>query len=344
MEAEKPTIAMIAKLSGVSRGTVDRVINNRPNVRPEKADRVRRVVEKLNYRPNLTARALAKKAAKRKLGVIFPAWPGFFEEEIRRGIDAAGRDLLLSGVEIVREACPSKLPADFIGIMDRLLRQGARGLALCPINSVGIRDRIRELRAEGVPVVTFNSDIADSGRACFVGQDIVRTGVIAAGLMERITAPGSMVLIAAGNLEFKAHRERVDGFRHHWHGLGRRDDACLIVQTYNDHDVTFEKVSAALAANPGVGGVYMANDSVPACVEAIGSLGLSRRVRVVAHDLSPEHRALLLYGAVDFIIGQDLFFQGYRPVELLARMLDGVRPERDLEQTGVNIITAESVA
>ena len=40
-----------AEESGVSRGTVDRVLNNRGKVRPEVEERVRKVAEELGYKP-----------------------------------------------------------------------------------------------------------------------------------------------------------------------------------------------------------------------------------------------------------------------------------------------------
>lgn len=52
------TIIDIAEKSGVSRGTVDRVINNRGKVSPLKRDAVIAAVSELGYRPNPIARAL----------------------------------------------------------------------------------------------------------------------------------------------------------------------------------------------------------------------------------------------------------------------------------------------
>ena len=52
------TIIDIAEKSGVSRGTVDRVINNRGRVSPIKRDAVLAAVNELGYKPNLIARAL----------------------------------------------------------------------------------------------------------------------------------------------------------------------------------------------------------------------------------------------------------------------------------------------
>ena len=52
------TITKIAELSGVSRGTVDRVLNNRGNVKPQVMEHVRRIAAELGYKPNSVAKAL----------------------------------------------------------------------------------------------------------------------------------------------------------------------------------------------------------------------------------------------------------------------------------------------
>lgn len=46
------TIKEIADLAGVSRGTVDRVLNNRGAVNPKTAEKITEIAQALNYRPN----------------------------------------------------------------------------------------------------------------------------------------------------------------------------------------------------------------------------------------------------------------------------------------------------
>lgn len=60
------TVVQIAKLSGVSRSTVSRVINNHPNVKPEVRQRVMEVIAETGYHPNPAARSLAS----RRSGII----------------------------------------------------------------------------------------------------------------------------------------------------------------------------------------------------------------------------------------------------------------------------------
>ena len=61
----------IARLSGVSRSTVSRVINNQPYVSERSRERVSRVIREHNYQPNLAARALASQRSK-VIGVLIP--------------------------------------------------------------------------------------------------------------------------------------------------------------------------------------------------------------------------------------------------------------------------------
>lgn len=62
----KLTLEQIAKLSGVSRSTVSRVINNHPSVKPHVRQRVMEVIAETGYHPDPAARSLAS----RRSGII----------------------------------------------------------------------------------------------------------------------------------------------------------------------------------------------------------------------------------------------------------------------------------
>ena len=56
---ERIRIKDIAALSGVSVGTVDRVLHNRPNVSKPAREKVEKALKEMNYQPNMYASALA---------------------------------------------------------------------------------------------------------------------------------------------------------------------------------------------------------------------------------------------------------------------------------------------
>jgi LacI family transcriptional regulator len=65
------TLEEIARISGVSRSTVSRVINQHPNVSQDVRQRVQAVIEETGYLPNLAARSLASKKSW-MLGLVLP--------------------------------------------------------------------------------------------------------------------------------------------------------------------------------------------------------------------------------------------------------------------------------
>ena len=64
------TIKEIAELAGVSRGTVDRVLNNRGSVNAKTAEKILEIAKAVDYKPNRAGLALAAQKRRLKLGVI----------------------------------------------------------------------------------------------------------------------------------------------------------------------------------------------------------------------------------------------------------------------------------
>ena len=81
------TIVEVAAESGVSFGTVSRVINNDPHVKAETRERVQNTMDRLNYVANRQARSLAG-GKSNIIGVLVPDLGTGYIGEITHGIDA----------------------------------------------------------------------------------------------------------------------------------------------------------------------------------------------------------------------------------------------------------------
>ena len=64
------TIKEIARICGVSRGTVDRVVNNRGKVKPETQALILQTIAEHGYTKNIVGRALTVKKTEPVIGVI----------------------------------------------------------------------------------------------------------------------------------------------------------------------------------------------------------------------------------------------------------------------------------
>jgi DNA-binding LacI/PurR family transcriptional regulator len=85
------SIRDVARLAGVSRQTVSRVINNHPSLRPETRDRVQAVIDQLSYRPNPIARALGGSRS-RTIGVLASRGTQWGPSAAIQGIEQAARE------------------------------------------------------------------------------------------------------------------------------------------------------------------------------------------------------------------------------------------------------------
>ena len=104
MNKESPNIRIIdiAEMAGVSVGTVDRVIHNRGRVSEENEKKVRAILEKANYQPNLMARSLASKKQYHFLAITPSFKPGEYWEAISEGIAKAASETEFYNVNVTK--------------------------------------------------------------------------------------------------------------------------------------------------------------------------------------------------------------------------------------------------
>ncbi len=113
--AWKPTIRDIARLIGVSKSTVSRVLNNSANVDPITRERVQRVSAERDFVPDQTAMQLAR-GDRRLIGMLLPTlWS--FMEEIIQGVASVVQE---SGYEIILSSTTTR-HKDFRCVVDRVL-------------------------------------------------------------------------------------------------------------------------------------------------------------------------------------------------------------------------------
>jgi len=163
LQAEKLTIQDIARLAGVSKATVSRVLNHHPSVSSETEARVLRVVHEYGFVPNVTATGLAG-GKTRLVGVLAPplTWAGV--SEILRGvaeyIEDTSYEIVLYSISFNR---------NHFDVLDRVLsmRMVSGLLAILPGElSRHITDRFHQ----GLPLVMID-DQEKPGIVPWVGID-----------------------------------------------------------------------------------------------------------------------------------------------------------------------------
>lgn len=348
--ARKATINMVAERAGVSRGTVDRVLNQRPHVKPDIYERVLRAMRELRYIPPREEQAkalgliLPPDMPKCTLGILLPNEEGYFRRELMHGIASASNLLSDYGVEILVDKCETDLPDETVERLICFQERNVNGIALCAKDHYSVVDCINDLSDHGIPIVTFSSDLTNSRRICFVGQKLVNGGRVAGELMSKYLNPDDTLLIAIGNPEFSAHRLRLQGFCERIYEKGFSGGKLEIIETYNDYSLTYQKIRDVLERKVDVKGIYMANHSVTGCIDAIRDMGLQGKIHIISHDLTDSTKRLLKTGEVDFAIAQNIRHQSYRALIILQEYIQkNIKPSQEKECPPIEIVCSENI-
>jgi LacI family transcriptional regulator len=114
-QSKAPTIQDVARRAGVAVGTVSRVLNESPKVKPVTRQRVLAAIHTLDYSPNLIARSMTSRRTG-SVGVIVPFFTRPFFSEVLQGVEVmisnVGREFVLYNAQS-NEQCDAyfrKLP------------------------------------------------------------------------------------------------------------------------------------------------------------------------------------------------------------------------------------------
>ncbi len=338
------TLQQIAEAVGVSRGTVDRALNNRGRINAQVADRIRRIANEMGYQPNRAGRALAMSKRSITIGVIVQAADTPFMEKVIEGAKDAKAEVESLGAEVIIRKIQDFDAGKAVEMMHELKKEGCNGIAVVPVDDEKLKETINEFADENIPIITFNSDIEESRRLCFVGQDTFRSGQVAAGLMADILTASGKVLVISGYPASYGHRNRTKGFLQEFAKL-REDIQVLDVQyAFDDNRMARMITRGMLKEYEDLKGIYLAASGVQGALTALEESGAADHVKVISNDLTDQNIKYLEEGKIRFLIGQDGYRQGYEPVrKLFEKLFDGKEPESAFTYTEIVIKTKYNI-
>ena len=336
------TIKEIADLAGVSRGTVDRVLNHRGSVNPQTEKRILEIVQALGYKPNKAGIVLAAQKKNLKLGVVLLGKGTVFYDDILAGVRDKAAELDGYNCAVLVRQTEYDLTQQ-LNAIDELTSEGISGLAISPYNDNAVREKIDELHARGIPVVTLNTDIENSRRIAYVGSHFYRSGETAGGLMHLITRDEVRIGIISGSQNILCHTERISGFRH----VITAYDNIRIIETINNNDdesESYRLTADMLRRHPEINALYFTAGGVYGGCRAVMDAGRYGEITVITYDMVNTTREFVENGLISATICQQPFLQGYKPLSILFTYLTtGERPPVENDYVAIDIRIKENL-
>ena len=336
------TIKEIASLAGVSRGTVDRVLNHRGSVNPQTEQKILEIVQALDYKPNKAGIVLAARKKNLKLGVVLLGLGTVFYDDILAGVRSRAEELADYNCSVIIRQTDYN-PDQQLSAIDELVAEGINGLALSPYNDPAVREKINELYDMGIPVVTLNTDIENSKRIAYVGSHFYRSGETAGGLMHLMTHGLVHVGIISGSRNILCHTERIAGFSHAISSYGN----IRIVDTVNNNDdekESYRLTAALLDSHPEINALYFTAGGVYGGCRAVMDNNRYDNITVITYDIVNTTKEYIEKGLISATICQQPFLQGSKPLTILFTYLTtGELPAVENDYVDIDIRIKENL-
>ncbi len=178
----------IAQRTGVSIGTVSRVLSDKPiRVAPDTRVKIREVAEELGYRPNLLVRAI-QSGKTGMIGVMVPPFDSYWAQ-ILYGIHDSLTEhdhvplVLWAQHQPGRDKSPASERGEDLAQIYRMIDRRIDGAILWPFPAVLYAEQmsnIAELSTRNIPIVTIDHELDPQHKASFVGMDEAMAGALVA--------------------------------------------------------------------------------------------------------------------------------------------------------------------
>ena len=319
------TMQQIADRCGVSRGTVDRALHHKEGVREEVAERIRATAREMGYISN---RLVMQQTQQWKIGVVLHSGHSPFVQMLCELFESFSERELLPNITVIVRAMQDMDVQHQLTLIDELVTtEHINGLALMPLANTLVRDKINTLsEQQGIPVVTFNTDITDANRIAYVGADNIASGRAAAALLGMVMQGHGSVLPILG--------QRSGHYAESFPDIRVLHPEC----SFLDESLSERIAMRAIQSDSELRGIYLTSAGREGVYRAVHAAHRSEKLHIVVHDITEGNIKMVKNGTVDFIIGQDVKTQGTLPIRLLYDYLERHQfPRERMNMTDITI-------
>lgn len=344
--AEKIRIKDIAKRAGVSVGTVDRVLHNRPNVSKKALEKINLVLDELNYKPNVYASALAYNKSYTFVLYIPIHSSEAYWQEIEEGAKKAEELHTDFNIHVKTVYYKRFDDADFERGALECLDYNPDGIVVVPAGLEITRRFTDSLHEKKIPFVMLDSFMPDLRPLAFFGQDSFSSGYFAAKMLMLIAEKEKKIMLMRqthnGMVTTKQQANREVGFRHYM--LDHFPEIEII--TFDlPTDSTKRKFNELLDSffenNPEIHHCITLNSKAHIVGEYL--LGKNKRdTQIMGYDMVPKNAECLRRGSISFIIAQHGYQQGYSCVDALFKAIVLKRVVEPINYMPIELLTKEN--
>jgi LacI family transcriptional regulator len=336
----------IARLAGVSPGTVDRVIHNRGEVSDETRKKVQSILNKSDYHPDIVARALTSKKTY-LFSVIMPVSANgndFWQIPVS-GIDKAFGEIERFGIKINQYLFNQFDRDSFAAKAFDLLADHPDGILFAPVFLDDSLKFIRECQLRMIPVALFNSNIEEANANSYIGQNAAQSGYLAARLLHYgLKSPADVLIInlAARKDNYNHIIRRENGFRKYFDEHPENGITLHSIDTNHSSDEKLVEELNISFSQLNVKGIFVTNSRVYKVAAYLQENNI-RGIHLIGYDLLPPNVLALKNDFIDFLINQRPEEQAYKGILTLFNIAVLKKKQEPFQYMPIDILSKENI-
>lgn len=329
------TLKDIAQMAGVSTATVSKVINGKDkDIGAKTIERIKAIVEELDYRPNSLARSMKTKIT-RTIGLIIPDVRNPFFTDLARGAEDCANE---RGYSLLFCNSDDNLSKE-LAYINTLTQKQVDGIVLA--GSVWRNKELEEKFKIHVPIVTLDRDVYFKGVRSHVHTDSF-CGTYDA-VQHLIELGHRKILFLTGRIDSTITIRRLEGYKQALADNGIKFNEALVAGGTFTADFAYQYVASG-QLDDSVTAIFCGNDLM-----ALGAIkALKEQNKKVPQDMSIigfDDIALASINTPSLTtVRQPSYDLGFVTVRRLIEILEGVEHKKHCLEIKLKLVLRESTA
>ncbi|MED3622607.1 sugar-binding protein [Neobacillus thermocopriae] len=199
--------------------------------------------------------------------------------------------------------------------VDGIMTQGLSDEQFSPL--------INRIVEKGIPVITVDTDAANSKRLAYIGTDNYYSGFLAGKALIADTNGQANVAIITGSFNKNHQRQRVQGFKD-----AIQSEKGIRIVAIEESQISrvraFEKAYQILQEHPEVTAFFgtSALDGI-GVAEVVEKFNKQKQIYIIGFDLLKETQKYIRKGTIQATVVQEPFEMGYRAVKMMIDLREG---------------------
>ena len=343
----KIRIKDIAEMAGVSEGTVDRVLHQRGDVSAKSLEAVNKVLDEINYIPNLFARSLASKKQFRFVSIIPTYQPEEYWESVDKGFDKAAIDFVHHNVIIDKRYFNQFDMNSFIDVTNKVFENEPDAVFFAPIFKVESLTFSRELTNRKIPFSFIDSLVPEAEFLTYYGQNSFQSGYIAAKMLLSSMPEKTQILVIRTQRIGSVSNQTITRYKGFIQFLedNKLSEYFEIVNVElknDDESSNKELLEKVFSSNKNIRAAITFNSKVYRLARYLVELKQSN-IRLIGYDLLKQNINYLKQGVINCLIAQRPDKQSYSSVRDMCKELIFRQEIRKINYVPIDILLKENI-